>query len=277
MFTSLYRLPLFLLLFALTATHAQSSTAAIACDPAAFVAAINTANSNGVADTITLSPACVYTFTAAHETTTDDGNPAGNALPSIRNDALNLDLTIVGNGATLRRAPAAPDFRLLRVDNQAELALRDLTIENGRASQGGAIALKFRASGLTVERVTFRNNTATGTNGEYGGGAIFVHESALTVQDSIFINNQAAPRPASSNSTGGALRILLSDLTVTRSTFSNNQASFGGAIYIDGGLRDSAHQPIGTALLITDSTLRTTQPLAMAERSTAASMVKGSR
>lgn len=256
MHASLYRLPLFLLLFALATAHAQSSSVTVACDPAALVAAITAANSNGAADTITLAPACVYTFTAAHETTNDDGNSVGNALPSIRNDAPNLDLTIVGNGATLRRAPDAPDFRLLRVDNQAELALSDLTIENGRASQGGAIALKFRAAGLTVERATFRNNTATATNGEYGGGAIFVHESALTVRDSSFINNQAAPRPASSNSTGGALRILLSDLTVARSTFSDNQASFGGAIYIDGGLRDSAEQPIGTALLITDSTLR---------------------
>jgi len=256
MSASLYRIPLFLLLFALATTHAQSGTAAIACDPAAFIAAITAANNNGVIDTITLSPACVYLFTEAHEITNDDDNPAGNALPSIRNDAPDLDLTIVGNGATLRRAPNAPDFRLLRVDTQAELVLRDLTIENGRASQGGAIAMKYRAAGLTVAGVTFRGNTATATNAEYGGGAIFAHESTLIVHNSTFIDNQAAARPASATSTGGAIRNLLSDLTVTGSTFSGNRASFGGAIYIDGGLLDRTGQPLGTALRVTDSTLR---------------------
>lgn len=94
------------------------------------------------------------------------------------------DLTIVGNGATIRRNPTAAPFRLLVVEGTAALTLHNLTLEQGLAQGGkagygsagggggaglgGAI---FNRGMLTLEDVSLVSNTARGGDG--GGGAYF--------------------------------------------------------------------------------------------------------
>ncbi|MBR0226601.1 MAG: fibronectin type III domain-containing protein, partial [Thermoguttaceae bacterium] len=69
------------------------------------------------------------------------------------------------------------------------------------------------------------------SNGEGGGGAIYVFRSTLTVSNSTFQNNDAI------GSGGGAICAFNSTLTISNSTFQNNAASTvyycGGAIYVD--------------------------------------------
>ena len=62
------------------------------------------------------------------------------------------------------------------------------------------------------------------------GGAIYVSDGNLTVIDSIFDNNQAAPLGPDVG--GGAIRMFgsLHGLLVVSSTFTNNKAANGGAI-----------------------------------------------
>src|SRR5215831_15577630 len=84
-------------------------------DVACLIDAINTANANGEANTITLA-AGTYTLTAVDN---DTGGP--NGLPSITSE-----LTLRGAGpdrTILERAANAPAFRLLQIAPQGNLKL----------------------------------------------------------------------------------------------------------------------------------------------------------
>jgi hypothetical protein len=98
-------------------------------DVAGLIAAINTANGNGQADTINLANGGTYTLT-----TEDNDTNGPNGLPLITSQ-----ITINGNGATIRRDPsyACPvddgtsDFRIFQVGTAGNLTLNDLTVSNG--------------------------------------------------------------------------------------------------------------------------------------------------
>lgn len=198
------------------------------CDLASITATFALATSNGLSDVINLPPNCIYTFSAPNNAF--DG---ANALPSILNDANGLDLLINGNGATLRRDPEKPDFRLLHISPGADVELNDLRIEQGRAPVGGGLYIAPPAGTATIRGSMFSENTATGNGGDYGGGAIAVQSGVLTVADSTFIANVTlATQPKGD---GGAIRNLDSDLIITNSFFSQNRATrVGGAVAIGG-------------------------------------------
>ncbi|HET9953198.1 MAG TPA: hypothetical protein VFQ61_01775 [Polyangiaceae bacterium] len=103
----------------------------------------------------------------------------------------------------------------------------------------------FRANdnGLTLQHIRLINGKQTPTeaiptapapcsqgwnDGE--GGAIYVRDGFLTIIDSIFENNQAAPLGPDTG--GGAIYVLGSKggLTIVGSTFRNNSASNAGAV-----------------------------------------------
>ncbi len=63
----------------------------VGCDVGALIAAIETANSTAAPDTLELAAGCTYTLTHAYS--------GDNGLPIIPGD-----LTINGNGATIRRS-----------------------------------------------------------------------------------------------------------------------------------------------------------------------------
>jgi hypothetical protein len=103
----------------------------------------------------------------------------------------------------------------------------------------------FRATdfGLTLQHITLTNGKTTPTeviptapapcsqgfdDGE--GGALYVRDGALTIIDSVFTNNQAAPLGPDTG--GGAVYILGSKrgALIVGSTFTGNTASNGGGV-----------------------------------------------
>ena len=110
--------------------RAEAATIAVACDAAALRAAISLANASGEANTLALAADCTYTLAEPHNM-----REGPNGLPVITG-ALAID----GHGAVIERSAAAgtPRFRLLFVDVGGHLALRDLTLRNGRMPDGAA-------------------------------------------------------------------------------------------------------------------------------------------
>jgi WD40 repeat protein len=96
------------------------STTIPASDTTSLIAAITSANGAGTPQTLCLTSS-TYILTAANNTT--DG---ANGLPSITGD-----ITIVGDGATITRAGAAPAFRLFQVAVGGRLALENMSLTNG--------------------------------------------------------------------------------------------------------------------------------------------------
>lgn len=116
---------------------------------------------------------------------------------------------------------------------------------------GGAVQiLRFNSSnfqanenGLTLQHITLQNGKTTPTqaipaapapcsqgwnDGE--GGALYMRDGNLTVVDSIFIGNQAAPLGPDTG--GGAIYVVGSKhgVLIAKSTFTGNKASNGAAV-----------------------------------------------
>ncbi|MDG4550388.1 MAG: hypothetical protein P9G45_08235, partial [Candidatus Contendobacter sp.] len=175
------RLPRLLLLGGLLglATPAGAATISVPCDTTQLIAAINTANANGEADTLNLAAGCAYTFT-----TPDNYWYGPNALPAISST-----ITIEGNGAIIERdAGAATPFRLFYIS--------------------GGLTNGLAAGSLTLKNLTLRNGYAKGGNANAGGGglgaggAIF-NQGALTLDGATLTANTAAGGSTASGSSRG--------------------------------------------------------------------------
>jgi hypothetical protein len=219
-------------------TPQVAHAAAISCNNTSLISAITTANTTVGGGTVTLPTGCTFTLTAANNTVQGD-----NGLPVITNN-----VTINGNGATIKRASGAPNFRFFLVDNVApggNLTLNSLTLSNGVAPVtteghgGGAIMNRRR---LTVTHVTFVNNVDL-IPGSAGGGAIDNHDGGqATISKSTFISNRAEEGGAVENEATQAGAFL----NISQSTFSNNTATkYGG-----GGVEN---QPGGNDALTADT------------------------
>jgi len=213
-----------------------AASAAVPCSVASLISAISTANTTPADSSISLASGCVYSLTAADNTT--DG---GTGLPVITGQ-----VSIQGNGATITRAATAA-FRLFDVASGGSLSLSGLTLSNGLAndgvSGGGAV---FSHGPLTVSQTTFRGNSApaatgtsggaidasgpltvslstfTGNSGQEGGGIL--SQNTASVTNSTFTGNTATIFG------GGAIVVVVGTMTVTGSTFSGNTGPGGGAI-----------------------------------------------
>lgn len=192
-------------------------------DAASLIAAINTANSNGEADVITLAGDIILTDI-------DNTTEGVNGLPSILADGGN-SLTFEGNGFTLSRGGTAA-FRMMHISAGANVFINDLTIENGLANiggfgvMGGAI---FSRGQLSIDNSIFRANTASNGTSNGFGGAIEIITNTLTVTNSSFIANTAP------FNTGGAIHNTRGNVLLVGNTFSNNTALGGGAVATEGG------------------------------------------
>src|SRR5262249_25516332 len=168
-------------------------------DVPALVAAINTANANGEADTINLAPGGSYFLLTAAKTDPTNGDTG---LPVIAEDG-DHPLTINGNGATILRAPGAPTFRIFEIAGQ-----------------------------LTLDRVTIANGDVVGdTNFGLGnGGGIFVGggtAAALVLANSAVLNNKAA-------TAGGGIHVFEGSAMIINCTISGHSAFVGGGIEAEG-------------------------------------------
>jgi subtilisin family serine protease len=150
-------------------------------------------------DTITFSPGLTNQTIALASSLTlaNDGSS-----PLIIDGAGAEGLAISGAGAG--------DSTIV-VGSGANVALKNLTIENGQASGGGGIV---NPDDGTLEHISLSNNTAS-----FGGGVF--NFGSLTVTDTTFSHNTAEVGGGLAN--GGSL-------TVTDTTFSDNSAVIGGGI-----------------------------------------------
>ena len=193
-------------LLGLTRAVDAAEVACAAGDVTCLIEAINVANTNGEANTITLE-AGTYTLTAVDH---DSDGPTG--LPSVTSP-----LTLRGAGAAstvLEREAGAPPFRLLHVASTGTLALDGLTLQGGNLvdlSVGGG---GVRNDGtLAITHSTLSGNTA-------GTGGAIASLASFTVTDSTLSNNMA--------DAGGVIWIgTFSGGTIHNSTLSGNTASGG--------------------------------------------------
>ncbi len=138
------------------------------------------------------------------------------ALPQI---ASPVNLTV--NGAPSVIIDGMNSYQVFNVASGATLTLTNLHIEDGSATNGGAVN---NSGTLSVTSSTFLANVAT------NGAAIYSNGTSLTVSSANFDNNSAS-------TTGGA--IYDNDLLmITGSSFGSaggNGAAEGGAVFLNNG------------------------------------------
>jgi hypothetical protein len=195
-----------------------TAQAAVACNEAALVTAVEAANAAG-GGTVTLTPGCTYTLTVGHG---DDGvhGPAG--LPIIT-----TPITFEGNANTITRASTATAFRIAQVDPTGGITLKAVTVSGGLATttgqdNGGGI-LSYGAVTLTGSDLT--GNTAAGL-----GGAIY---STGTPASATFTSSTVTANTANQ---GAGIASVNGTLTLTSSVVNTNAAAVnpGGIYYVAG-------------------------------------------
>ncbi len=162
----------------------------------------------GGADTIVLPPGSEFLLT--HEQGHAYLNPIG--LPKISSE-----VTIIGNGATIRLHPAAEsDLNLLTVSPYGSLTVQSVIFAGGRSvSNGGGI---HALGPLVVRDSVFLNNAGSAIRGE---------STSLIIERSVFTGNRY--------SFGAGIAAYLTDVTLHDSTISGSQ---GVAVLVDRGVVD---------------------------------------
>jgi hypothetical protein len=199
-------------------------------DVACLIDAINQANANGEANTITLE-AGTYTLTASVSP------PApGNGLPVITST-----LTITGQGAEttiIERDPSAPPFRILHVAAAGSLTLRRLTIRGGEGGGVGGGGILNIGGTLALAHTTVANNGAVQV------GGIYTPSGTVTIAHSIITENFA--------NHSGSLAIDHGTMTLIATTVTHN-----GSFDAPGGIRIGlgGNNPPLPLVIITESTI----------------------
>jgi hypothetical protein len=215
------------LLMALGAQPALAATIPVRGD-CNLIAAIRAANSdtarggcpagNG-ADTIVLPSNSTQTLTRVINT---DYGATG--LPLILSD-----ITIDGNGSTIRRAGSAPRFRILAVARTGDLTLLDTTVTGGRTDSdgGGVLVRAFPPGGLTLTNATISDNFASENGGGIEGGQVTLTNSSISGNTARNFGGGIYGGVTATNSTisdniGGGVDATENDARITRSTISDN-------------------------------------------------------
>jgi predicted outer membrane repeat protein len=194
----------------------------VPCSTPALVNAIS-----GAADgaTLDLASRCTYVLTAALPTVAQDLTINGNGSTLRRSTATGTAaftiLTITAGTVTLNLLSFTNGAGAITVDNLAQLTVTGGEFSRNTAVNGAAI----NNTGATVVQVTdtsFVDNTAT-----EDGGAIYVY-TALGNQiiDCSFRGNTAA-------GSGGAYWEFSNGSFISGSTFRDNKATSGGALFFD--------------------------------------------
>ncbi|MEL6270159.1 MAG: dockerin type I domain-containing protein [Chloroflexota bacterium] len=199
----------------------QATTVNIAAgDVDALIRAMNCANRSPEDNEINIVG--VYTLTEIVAAPAD-------GLPVI-SEADGAGKLSLNGTSTIRRNPAAPNFRILT--NLGDLTLNAITLEGGMGYySGGAI---FNYNLLTINDSQFNNNTVIvlpeSETDAAEGGAIFNSSGELFINRSVFSGNSAYD--------GGAVHAsdLSERVEIRRTTFTGNAAEQeAGVLYSDGG------------------------------------------
>ncbi|MFE2877134.1 right-handed parallel beta-helix repeat-containing protein [Streptomyces roseus] len=190
--------------------HAQQF---VPCTAAALKSAITTANDIAGPAHLLLSPGCTYTLTAPD-------NP-GNGLPQVTGD-----ITVVGNGSTIRRQSATA-FRIFEVAAPGgRLTLENLTIRGGRSESGGAGGGGIASKGeLTLDSVTVTGNVSALS----GAGGGIISSGTLNLRNSTVSHN------VSTNNGGGVYSSGTANISNTTIT-GNTAKDTGGGLDARGSL-----------------------------------------
>jgi uncharacterized repeat protein (TIGR01451 family)/uncharacterized delta-60 repeat protein len=187
-----------------TPTATPTEPAQVTCTQEALLAAIRTGESSGA---INLDGNCKYVLTQPSHSW-----EGGSGAFIFSATQLN------GNGATIERAADAPQFRLLGVQVEAGITIRDLTLRNGNVSK--------RGGGLIANRkVTLENVRFVGNHADDLGGALQTSQVA-EMRNTTFVDNSAASR-------GGAV-MAFGNLIVEGSRFVDNRSTYGGGLFLQG-------------------------------------------
>ena len=135
-------------------------------------------------------------------------------------------VSIEGPGPANVAIAGTPNNRLFRLDRtsgpRSTTVLSGLTLFNGHADNGGAI--HSEDENLIVRNTLIADNVASNR-----GGAIWMAEGDLTLEDVVLNNNAAAPN---NQGAGGAIQFTAGTLRLVRSLVSNNSANFGGGVRV---------------------------------------------
>ena len=175
-------------------------------------------------------------------------------------------MTIVGNGATIRRASDdVAEFRILHVSETGDLRIFALTVINGRST--GGVGTEINGGGiysrgiLEINFCSFTGNSAI----DFGGG-IANFFGALTINSSVISGNHADRAGGGIDTDGGTVTINDSDIsdndapetsggisnffgtmTINNCNISHNSAgSDGGGIDTDMGTVDINNSTISS-------------------------------
>jgi hypothetical protein len=160
-------------------------------DVACLIDAITQANSNGVANTITLK-AGTYTLTAVNnDTNGPNGLPSVTGVVTIR--GARDDATII------ERDASAPAFRLIHVATPGTLTLEGLTLRGGNA-------------------------------GTQDGGCLASDGGTVAIIDRVISNNRADLGGGLFNEQTGT-RVAAGTIAITRSNIAHNTARIGGGLF----------------------------------------------
>lgn len=195
-----------------------------------LVEAITSANTNTAVDDCTAGGGTDYLILPANSrftfTAPNNSIDGANALPQITSP-----ITIQGNGSIIERSTVSgtPDFRLINITNSGELALNNVTLQNGAATGAGYAA---GSGGAILNRrgvLTLNNSTVRNSSANNDGGAIAHYFANLTINRSTISGNRAG------GSGGGLLtntNLSTQTTTLVNSTLSGNTAAGGGgAVY----------------------------------------------
>ena len=161
------------------------------------------------------------------DTITFDSSLQGSTL-NIPHGVLNItdDLVITGPGSSQLTIDAQTETGIFDVSGSIMVSLSGLTLTNGFATDGGAIY--NAAANLTLNDVVISGSSAVGTEGGGQGGGLYNGSGNVTITNSSITGNSA--------SYGGAVFSDGGLLEITASSFTANTAgSYGGAIYNQGG------------------------------------------
>lgn len=210
--------------------HGQGIAATINVDAScSLIEAITAANADTAvggcragsgADTVVLATDGMYVLTDVNNTVRYHG-PTG--LPVISSE-----VTIQGNGSTIKRDIGAPEFRLISVNPDGNLTLQQVTITGGVVSGEDFVG---RGGGIAVDRgvLSLIDSTVSGNAAGNSGGGIENYSGDLTLMHCTVSGNSAVH-------SGGGIENYNGSLTVHESTVSRNSAGgSGGGVASDGG------------------------------------------
>lgn len=157
------------------------------------------------ADTIVLPAKSMQNLTVA--------NNSSNGLPVITSQ-----ITIAGNGSTIKRDTPTLLFRIFEVGSGGNLTLNSTTVSGGSLLSGCGSGLLNKGS------LTLNNSTVSGNSASYAGAGLCNSFAILTLNNSTVSANSAGQY-------GGGLMNTSGTLILNNSTVSGNSSGlFGGGV-----------------------------------------------